>query len=186
LTQRLLSTLLALAAAILAVAARAEDAPATNDETELAKKLQNPVAALISVPFHGNFEWGIGHRSRGFKYTLDFQPVIPIKLTDDWNVISRTIVPIIQQDDVVPGTTQGGLGDTTQSLFFSPSRPGPLGLIWGVGPVALLPTSTEDFLGAQKFGLGPTGVVLRQDGGGPTACSSTTSGPSAGREALPT
>jgi hypothetical protein len=160
-----LSALLALTAAILAVAAHAEDAPATDDETELAKKLQNPVAALISVPFQSNFEWGLGRHSAGFKYTLNFQPVIPIKLTDDWNVISRTIVPIIQQDDVVPDSQQGGLGDVTESLFFSPSQPGPLGLIWGIGPVALLPTSTEDFLGAQKFGLGPTAVVLRQDGG---------------------
>jgi hypothetical protein len=161
----MLSAFLALTAAILAVAAHAEDAPATDDETELAKKLQNPVAALISVPFQSNFEWGAGPHSRGFKYTLNFQPVIPIPLTDDWNLISRTIVPVIHQDDVVPDSSQGGMGDITQSLFFSPSKPGPLGLIWGLGPVALLPTSTEDFLGAQKFGLGPTGVVLRQDGG---------------------
>jgi len=146
--------------------ARGDDAATGTDAThELAMKLQNPIASLISVPFQSNFEWGGGPHSDGFKYTLNFQPVIPIRLTENWNVISRTIVPVIQQDDVVPGTTQGGMGDVVQSFFFSPSTPGPAGLIWGVGPVLLLPTSTEDFLGAQKFGMGPTGVVLRQHSG---------------------
>lgn len=136
-----------------------------DDAGALAQKLQNPVAALISVPFQSNFEWGLGPHSPGFKYTLNFQPVIPISLSEDWNLISRTIVPIIHQDDVLPGTTQGGMGDITQSAFFSPKAPGPGGIIWGLGPVFLLPTSTEDFLGAQKFGMGPTGVALRQSKG---------------------
>ena len=149
-----------------AAAGRAADATGdTADSAELAKKLQNPIADLISVPFQSNFEWGAGPQSDGFNYTLNFQPVIPIPLTEDWNVISRTIIPVIHQDDLVPGTSQGGMGDIVQSFFFSPRKPGPAGLIWGVGPVLLLPTSTEDFLGAQKFGMGPTGVVLRQHSG---------------------
>jgi len=156
---------LVLVAATTATAGAEDSAAGADDSAELAKKLQNPIADLISVPFQSNFEWGAGPHSAGFKYTLNFQPVIPIPLTENWNVISRTIVPIIHQDDVVPGTTQGGMGDILQSFFFSPRQPGPAGLIWGVGPVLLLPTSTEDFLGAQKFGMGPTGVVLRQDGG---------------------
>ncbi len=81
------------------------------------------------------------------------------------NLISRTIVPLIHQDDVVPGTSQGGMGDVIQSLFLSPAAPGPWGVIWGVGPAVLLPTSTDDFLGAEKVGLGPTAVALRQDSG---------------------
>jgi hypothetical protein len=141
-------------------------APAASDQSaELAKKLQNPVAALISVPFQSNFEWGSGPHSDGFKYTLNFQPVVPISISESWNVISRTIVPVIEQDDLIPGTSQGGLGDIVQSLFLSPKAPGWGGIIWGVGPVFLLPTSTEDFLGAQKFGIGPTGVALRQSHG---------------------
>jgi hypothetical protein len=136
-----------------------------DQEAELAKKLQNPVAALISVPFQSNFEWGGGPHSDGFKYTLNFQPVIPISISEDWNLISRTIVPIIHQDDVVPDSTQSGLGDTLQSAFFSPKAPGPGGIIWGFGPAFLLPTSTEDCLGAQKFGIGPTAVALRQHSG---------------------
>ncbi len=136
-----------------------------DEAAKVAKQLQNPVAALISVPFQSNFEWGGGRHSDGFKYTLNFQPVIPIALSDDWNLISRTIVPVVYQDDVVPHSAQGGMGDVVQSLFLSPAAPGPAGLIWGVGPVFLLPTTTTMFLGAEKFGVGPTAVVLRQDGG---------------------
>jgi len=132
---------------------------------ELAKKLQNPVAALISVPFQNNFEWGSGPHSDGFKYTLNFQPVIPISISEDWNLISRTIVPVIHQDDVVPNSTQGGMGDILQSAFFSPKAPGPGGIIWGAGPVFLLPTTTTRGLGAEKFGTGPTVVFLRQQSG---------------------
>ena len=143
--------------------AHAVDEP-VDDSGELVMQLQNPVAALISIPFQSNFEWGGGPRSDGFRYTLNVQPVVPISIAEKWNLISRTIVPIIHQDDVVPGTTQGGIGDILQSAFFSPKQPGPGGIIWGAGPVFLLPTSTEDFLGAQKFGMGPTAVLLRQDG----------------------
>jgi hypothetical protein len=91
--------------------------------------------------------------------------VIPISITENWNLISRTIVPIIHQDDVVSDVTQGGLGDILQSVFFSPKAPGPGGIIWGAGPAFLLPTSTEDFLGAQKFAIGPTAVALKQTSG---------------------
>ncbi len=144
-------------------------APAFSEQAdqnaELAKELQNPVAALISVPLQSNFEWGGGPQSKGFRYLLNFQPVIPFTLTEDWNLISRTIVPFIHQDDVIPNSSQGGIGDIVQSGFFSPKKPGPGGLIWGAGPVFLLPTTTERGLGAEKFGLGPTAVVLRQESG---------------------
>lgn len=136
---------------MIATPALAQKEAGTNASVELAKKLQNPVASLISVPFQNNFEWGLGQRSRGFKYTLNFQPVIPISITEHWNLISRTIVPVIHQDDVVADSTQGGLGDITQSLFFSPKEPEePFGIVWGVGPVFLIPTSTEDYLGSAR------------------------------------
>jgi len=127
-------------------------------------KLQNPVASLISVPFQSNFEWGGGRSSDGFRYLLNFQPVIPISLTENWNLISRTIVPVIHQDDVVLDETQNGMGDVLQSLFFSPVEPLG-GWIVGAGPAFLLPTATTRFLGAEKFSLGPTAVVLQQRGG---------------------
>lgn len=152
-------------AAMLVVCGRASAAESHDDAAELAKKLQNPVADLISVPFQSNFEWGGGRSSDGFKYTLDFQPVIPISLGADWNLITRTIVPVIHQDDVVPDETQNGMGDVTESLFFSPKDEVWGGWIVGAGPVFLLPTATTRFLGAEKWGVGPTVVLLRQDEG---------------------
>jgi len=131
---------------------------------ELAKKLANPVASLISVPFQNNFDFNAGSYD-GFKYTLNIQPVIPISLTDDWNVISRTILPIVAQSDVpFENESQYGLGDIVQSLFFSPAQPTSQGIVWGVGPALLIPTATDELLGTEKFGIGPTGVVLRQSG----------------------
>ncbi len=96
--------------------------------------------------------------------------MVPINLSKDWNLISRTILPVIHQSDANSTINQGrfdngvDFGDTVQSLFLSPSRPGPWGLIWGVGPVALLPTGTNTFTTANQWALGPTGVVLKQSG----------------------
>ena len=135
-----------------------------NDSAALAKKLSNPVASLISVPSQFNYDTGYGPAD-GYKAYINVQPVIPISLNDNWNVISRTILPIVWQHNIAGNSGyQSGLGDTTQSLFFSPKNPGPGGLIWGVGPVFLLPTGTDSLLSARKWGIGPTGVALKQQG----------------------
>src|SRR5262245_44848282 len=131
---------------------------------ELAKQLQNPVSSLISVPFQSNFDFDLGPNDDGFRYTLNFQPVVPLSLNQDYNLIIRTIVPFIHQDDVIPGTTQDGLSDITQSFFFSPKKP-IAGLIVGAGPVFLWPAATDDLLGSEKWGAGPTLVLLKQEGG---------------------
>jgi hypothetical protein len=138
---------------------------------ELAKKLANPVASLISVPLQNNFDFGGGFKDDAFRYTLNVQPVVPLTLNKDWNLISRTILPVVYQKDVLapditptdvdPNDDQFGLGDTVQSLFLSPSASDP---IWGIGPVFLLPTSTHEALGTEKWGIGPTAVVLKQTG----------------------
>ena len=142
-----------------------QPAYAEDNADELAKKLSNPVAAMVSVPFQSNFDFGAGADDNGFAYTLNIQPVIPISISDNWNLISRTILPIAYRDYLPPPDGDvGGLGDITQSLFFSPKNPGPSGIIWGIGPALLIPTATDDFLGTGKFGIGPTGVVLKQTG----------------------
>jgi hypothetical protein len=133
-------------------------------DEELAKKLTNPIAALISVPFQLNYDERFGAASDGHKTYLNFQPVVPVHLNVEWNLISRTILPFIDQEGVVPGTKQSGIGDITQSLFFSPVKPTAGGLIWGAGPVLLLPTGSDDRLSARKWGLGPTAVMLKMEG----------------------
>jgi hypothetical protein len=131
----------------------------------LAKKLANPVAALISVPLQFDYDRDIGPVEEGERYRLNVQPVVPIELNDDWNLISRTILPVVSQDDLFPGAgSQSGIGDLLQSAFFSPKEPTSGGWIWGAGPVLLLPTGSDDLLTADKWGAGPTAVGLRQEG----------------------
>jgi hypothetical protein len=132
------------------------------DDADLAKQLSNPVASLISVPFQFNYDSGFGPND-GERAYVNIQPVVPISLNDDWTMISRTILPVIWQNDIAgPSGEQFGLGDITQSLFFSPKTPGPSGIIWGIGPAFLIPTGTDDLLGSGKWGAGPTAVALKQ------------------------
>lgn len=155
--------LLAIVFAPLATIATMSASSAQEAESDLAKKLSNPVASLISVPFQFNYDRGFGPED-GNRETLNIQPVIPISLNEDWNIISRTILPVIWQNDIAgPSGHQFGLGDTTQSFFLSPKEPTAGGIIWGVGPAFLLPTATDDLLGSGKFGIGPTAVVLKQE-----------------------
>lgn len=130
---------------------------------ELADKLANPVANMISVPLQNNLLYGIGPHN-GSKYTVNVQPVIPISLGENWNLITRYIIPVVDQRDITGDhTSQFGLGDATVSGFFSPKKAGKF--IWGFGPAFLVPIATDKYLGTEKFGIGPTALGLIQDNG---------------------
>jgi len=157
-------SVLALAGATPVLHAAEPAAPADN-AAELAKQLSNPVASLISVPFQFNWDDGIGPNDAG-RFTLNIQPVIPLSLNKDWNLIVRTILPVIDAESPAPGIDDAsGLGDTVQSFFFSPKKPTAGGWIWAVGPVFLWPTATDDLLGGEQWGTGPTALLLKQEHG---------------------
>jgi hypothetical protein len=128
-------------------------------EMELAKKLQNPVSDLISVPFQNNTDFDVGPSDRT-RNTLNFQPVIPVGLGEHVNLINRFILPLVSQPDPHANTHSFGLGDLSATFLFSPARPGRL--IWGIGPSFLLPTSTGDIVGTEKWSVGPAAVALVQ------------------------
>lgn len=143
----------------------ADEAVTADEEAALAKKLSNPVASLISVPFQFNYNQNYGADDDGYNWTLDIEPVVPFSISEKWNLISRTIIPLTYQNDVVPGESQSGLGDITESLFFSPKAPTKSGWIWGAGPIFLFPSGSDEFLTTKKWGAGPTFVFLKQTHG---------------------
>src|SRR5438067_5940949 len=145
-----------------------ESSAEASEADKLAKELANHIASLISVPFQANEDWGYGPTGNGYKFTLNIQPVIPISISKDWNLILRTIFPIVSQHDLFyvenlpknsplqpQNRSQDGLSDTTDSFFFSPKNPGPFALIWGIGPALLYPTGTHPYLGTGTFSSVP-------------------------------
>ena len=133
--------------------------------TELAKLAQNPVGNLISVPFQNNTNLNFGPEEKT-QNVLNIQPVIPISVNSEWNIITRTIVPVISMPSLYPGDDRtNGIGDTIFTAFLSPAVPGKL--IWGVGPVVQIPTNNDRVLGNDNWGLGGSGVVLRLEKGSP-------------------
>lgn len=155
------STLLAtLALFVAAGPGGAQDAGA--DNADLAKQLSNPVADLVSVPFQFNWEQGVGPED-GTRFVLNVQPVVPFSLSEQWNLIGRMILPIVNQPVLVPGgAPASGIGDISFSGFFSPAKP--KGAIWGIGPVFALPSNGEPTLGSGRWSAGPTFVILKQAG----------------------
>ncbi len=162
-------TLLVLAAVLLLVSdakALGASTSETGDDsaTKLAKETQNPVANLISVPFQNNFNFNAG-TTNATQWVLNVEPVIPVPLGEDWNLITRTIMPIINQPELFdrgPRTEAFGLGDVNPTFFLSPAKPGRF--IWGVGPTMTLPTATVPRLGSGRWSGGPAAVGVFKDG----------------------
>ena len=141
---------------------------AQQDSESLDKAAQNPIADMISLPFQNNTTLNAGPKSQT-QNVLNIQPVYPVHLNPEWNVITRTTIPVISQPDLgIPNADrENGLGDILFSAFFSPQKTTPSGWTWGVGPVLQLPSATDDALGQGKWGLGPTAVALRSQKGSP-------------------
>lgn len=155
-TQWWMARLLAVSTAVLALVGVSAAQPAS--EEDLAKETQNPVSDLISVPFESNFNFGVGPND-DLQYILYVQPVVPFRLSKDWNLITRTIIPLIDQPELGPGVGDVfGLGDIQLSQFLSPAKSG--ALIWGIGPIFQFPTATDDALGSDKWSAGPTAAAL--------------------------
>jgi hypothetical protein len=181
LAQELLAVSVALAFALAPILASAEEEseepdhylgdghvdPGEDETADLARAVQNPVADLISVPFQNNTNFDFGPRERT-QNVLNIQPVIPFSLSDDWLMITRTIIPIVSQPSLFPGQDRkNGLGDILLTGFLSPSDQDKwIGgkVLWGAGPAILLPTATDNQIGPGQFGMGPSAVFIAMPG----------------------
>jgi hypothetical protein len=136
---------------------------AEESATDLAKKLQNPIGDLISIPFQNNTNFNVGP-NKGTQDILNIQPVIPIHINEDWNVITRTILPLVWSPSFQPAqSVPFGLAPTSFSALLSPKNAVD-GWVWGVGPIAQLPMITNKTLGSNVWGLGPAAVVVKLAG----------------------
>lgn len=160
-----------IAALLLLASGLSGPAQAGMTQDEIARATQNPLTAMYSLPIQNNTYFGMGPQDRT-RNVANLQPVIPVHLNDDWTLVTRTIVPLISAPSFPeltpdPGdayTRTNGIGDTTFTAFFTPSRPDDSGWLWGVGPVLYLPTASDEALGTDKWGLGPAGVALKMQG----------------------
>ena len=147
---------------VVAFAVLQAHAAYADDATEIAKQAQNPVASLISVPFQNNVNFGVGPESR-VQNDLEIEPVIPLKLNDDWNLITRTVIPVVEQPTLAPGVGNvTGLGDIQPSFYLSPAIPG--AVIWGIGPSFSFASATDRSLGSGKDSAGLSAAALTIQG----------------------
>lgn len=131
-----------------------------DEAADLAQELVNPIADIVSVPFQFNFDDGIGPTDDGSRVTANFQPIIPISLGDRGMIVTRTIIPYIWQEDVIPGSSQNGFGDVLFSAWYGPDPKS--SLVWGFGPVLRIPTFTD--VSSDTWALGLGGVALNTSG----------------------
>lgn len=129
-----------------------------SDVEDVRRASQNPVSMMISLPFQNNTSFKVGPDD-GVINVLNIQPVYPIELNKDWNLITRTILPIISRNKNVAGGAYTGIGDISFSAFFAPVNTGSK-FIWGAGPIITVPTATDDSIGSEKISAGPSVVAL--------------------------
>jgi hypothetical protein len=147
---------------LLAGATFAAEKAAEGEIGELAKAVQNPIANLISLPIQNNttFEWGA---DKEVLNVANVQPVIPFELSEDWTLITRTILPIISQPAITPGQDrENGIGDTSVTAWLSPGKAGKW--IWGAGATLNIPTASDPRLGFDDWAAGPSVVLLTMPG----------------------
>lgn len=158
---KLLKSTLTLALMALPMSANADEMSDTEAE-KLAKAAQNPLATMISLPFQNNTNLNIGPND-STQNILNIQPVWPFKINDEWNLITRTIIPVVSNPDILTGEGRvGGVGDTIFTSWFSPNDSD--NITWGVGPTLLLPTATDDTLGQDTWAVGLSAVILAMPG----------------------
>jgi len=138
------------------------DNAAAESATDLAKQIQNPVGDLISLPLQYNVNFGHGPH-QGTQHVLNLQPVIPFHVNDDWNLITRTILPVVWNPGSSIPTVPVGTAPISFTAFLSPSHD-VNGWLWGVGPVVQLPTISSATLGSSVWGAGPSAVIVYSGG----------------------
>lgn len=148
---------------VLGIAVFSASVCAEDKSTEaLAEAAQNPVADMISLPIQNNINFGFGPGD-DIQNVLNIQPVMPFELNENWNLITRTIAPVIYQPELVPGYgNEFGLGDINTTLFLSPAKTGKI--LWGIGPVFSFPSASDRVLGSDKWSAGPSAVALTIQG----------------------
>lgn len=137
---------------------------AREEYPELPRKLLNPLARVLTIPTSFEYLEGAGLEGNGQSFTARIAPRVPFVLNDDWHLISKTDLAWTTQKNIIGVSEQEGLTDLTQTLFFSPDRSLGWGVYWGIGPTFALPTATQDFLGTEKFSIGPSAAVYKQTG----------------------
>lgn len=135
------------------------------EDMDYAKELANPVAFLFSVETESNYDNNMGD-DNGSRWITNVEPTIPFSISEDWNLITRTTLPFITQDDISSnGAEESGIGDIEQLLFISPSKPTIFhNFFWGAGPAILLNTASDGALGSNKWSAGPGATALIQEG----------------------
>jgi hypothetical protein len=118
---------------------------------------------MASIATTLDFDYHIGPGEDGHRTTVSFQPTVPLHLGEFWNVVSRSNIPVIYQEEIKPGAgSQYGFGDLTEALYLAKVQPGPRGWVWGAGPIIQIPIGTEDLLTNEKFSLGPSAAFVKQ------------------------